>query len=83
MKAGTVAIPTLLKQAGYVCGMFGKWGLGAPGSTSDPMEFFDEFYGYNCQREAHSYYPNHLWHNKEKVELDGNTYSYDLIQKAA
>ena len=83
MKAGTVAIPTLLKQAGYVCGMFGKWGLGAPGSTSDPMEFFDEFYGYNCQGQAHNFYPGHLWHNREKVGLDGKTYSHDLIMKAA
>jgi arylsulfatase A-like enzyme len=83
MKADTVAIPTLLKQAGYVCGMFGKWGLGAPSSASDPMEFFDEFYGYNCQREAHTYYPGHLWHNRKKIELDGKTYSHDLIMDAA
>lgn len=83
MAKGTVAIPTLLKQAGYVSGMFGKWGLGAPGSTSDPANFFDEVYGYNCQREAHDFYPNHLWHNREKVPLDGKTYSHDLIMDAA
>lgn len=34
---------------------------------------FDEFYGYNCQRQSHRYYPTHLWHNKEKIELDGNS----------
>jgi len=79
MKAGTVTIPTLLSTAGYATGMFGKWGLGAPGSESDPVLFFDEFYGYNCQREAHTYYPIHLWHNSNKVELDGKTYSHDLI----
>ena len=61
MDPGTVTIPTLLKQAGYVSGMFGKWGLGYPGSASDPMVFFDEFYGYNCQRYAHRYYPAYLW----------------------
>ncbi len=83
MPAGTVTIPTLLKQAGYTSGMFGKWGLGAPGSVSDPMVFFDEFYGYNCQREAHTFYPKHLWHNRQKVELDGKTYSHDLIMDAA
>lgn len=83
MQPNTVTIPTLLKKAGYVSGMFGKWGLGAPGSASDPMEFFDEFYGYNCQREAHNYYPGHLWHNREKVALDGKTYSHDLILNAA
>ncbi len=83
MKPDTTTIPTLLKQAGYVSGMFGKWGLGAPGSDSDPMVFFDEFYGYNCQREAHSYYPGHLWHNRTKVMMDEKTYSHDLIMKAA
>ncbi len=83
MADGTVTIPALLKQAGYVSGMFGKWGLGAPGSTSDPANFFDEVYGYNCQREAHDFYPDHLWHNREKVPLDGKTYSHDLIMDHA
>ena len=83
MKPGTVTIPSVLKQAGYTSGMFGKWGLGAPGSVSDPMIFFDEFYGYNCQRQAHSFYPTHLWHNDKKVPLDGKTYSHDLIMEHA
>jgi arylsulfatase A len=83
MEPGTVTIPTLLKDAGYVSGMFGKWGLGPPGSDSDPMVFFDEFYGYNCQRQAQNYHPKYLWHNREKVPLDGKTYSLDLILKAA
>jgi len=26
--------------------------------------------GYNCQRQAHTYYPRHLWRNTEKVWLD-------------
>ena len=83
MKPGTVTIPTLLKKAGYVTGLFGKWGLGAPGSASDPAVFFDEVFGYNCQRQSHTFYPKHLWHNKKKVPLDGKTYSHDLILKAA
>ena len=79
MPAGIVTIPRLLSKAGYVTGAFGKWGLGAPGSASDPANHFDEFFGYNCQRQAHNYYPTHLWHNREKIELDGKTYSHDLI----
>lgn len=83
MPADTVTIPRLLKKAGYATGAFGKWGLGAPKSESDPSKHFDKFYGYNCQREAHTYYPTHLWDNKTKVELDGKTYSEDLITEQA
>mgnify|MGYP002229840143 FL=1 len=40
-----------MKSAGYTTGIFGKWGLGNPGSVSIPNKMgFDEFYGYNCQR---------------------------------
>jgi arylsulfatase A len=83
MPTDTVTLPRLLAKAGYATGMFGKWGLGAPGSTSDPMEHFTRFYGYNCQRQAHTYYPDHLWSDRTKVELDGQTYSHDLIATAA
>jgi len=83
MPADIVTIPRMLKKAGYVTGMFGKWGLGAPGSASDPMKHFDVFYGYNCQRQAHTYYPNHLWSNDQKVPLDGKTYSATLIAEQA
>jgi arylsulfatase A-like enzyme len=79
MPANIVTLPRLLKKAGYTTGMFGKWGLGAPGSASDPVEHFDTFYGYNCQRQAHTFYPTHLWHNDQKVMLDEKTYSADLI----
>ncbi len=76
-------IPRILKQAGYVTGAFGKWGLGAPKSTSDPATHFDDFFGYNCQRQAHNYYPTHLWSNETKVPLDGNTHTADLIMDRA
>ncbi|MCG8525385.1 MAG: arylsulfatase [Opitutales bacterium] len=71
------ALPTMakiLKKAGYTTGAFGKWGLGFPGSEGDPInQGFDEFYGYNCQRIGHHYYPWHLWHNDEKIILEKNT----------
>jgi arylsulfatase A len=79
MPADIFTVPRMLKKAGYTTGMFGKWGLGAPGSASDPTEHFDTFFGYNCQRQAHTYYPKHLWSNKTKVPLDGKTYTADLI----
>ncbi|HJN81947.1 MAG TPA: sulfatase-like hydrolase/transferase, partial [Verrucomicrobiota bacterium] len=33
---------------------------------------FDRFFGYNCQRHAHSYYPNYLWSNLKRVPLNNN-----------
>jgi arylsulfatase A len=41
--------------------------LGFPGSEGDPVnQGFDLFFGYNCQRYAHRYYPEYLWENQEK-----------------
>lgn len=66
-------IAMLLQKAGYATGAFGKWGLGMVNTTGAPdQKGFDEFYGYNCQRQSHRYYPTHLWHNKERIELEGN-----------
>ncbi len=79
MPADIVTLPRLLSAAGYETGAFGKWGLGGPGSASDPAEHFDLFYGYNCQREAHNYYPDHLWMNRQRVPLDGKTYTATMI----
>ena len=54
-----VTMAEIFKKEGYVTGAFGKWGLGGPGTEGDPMnQGFDRFYGYNCQRHAHSYYPD-------------------------
>lgn len=67
-----------LQQAGYATGAFGKWGLGMVGTSGDPnLKGFDTFYGYNCQRQSHRYYPNHLWHNNKRIVLQGN----DLTNK--
>jgi len=82
--AETVTLAERLKAAGYTTGAFGKWGLGPPGSEGDPVrQGFDEFFGYNCQRNAHRYYPAYLWHNDQKVPLDGKTYSHTLIAERA
>jgi len=75
----TVVLPQLLKGAGYTTGCFGKWGLGYPGSSGDPMKKgIDEFFGYNCQTLAHNYYPEFLRHNNEKVLLPENAGSHSV-----
>jgi len=66
-------IADLLKKEGYATGAFGKWGLGPPGTEGGPLQQgFDRFFGYNCQRHAHSYYPNYLWSDDRRVPLDNN-----------
>ncbi len=89
MPASAVTIAEVLKGAGYTTGAFGKWGLGMADSEGSPnAQGFDEFYGYLCQRMAHRYYPTHVWHNDEKVMMQGNdwkntvTYAQDLVQNA-
>lgn len=90
LEAKSVTIGELLQKQGYITGAFGKWGLGYIDTEGDPnAQGFNEFFGYNCQTLAHNYYPDHLWHNKEKILLPENDsskkgiYSSDLIHKAA
>ncbi|BAX78829.1 arylsulfatase [Labilibaculum antarcticum] len=86
----TYTLAETLKKGGYVTGAFGKWGLGYPGSEGDPVkQGFDVFYGYNCQRLGHNYYPYHLWSNRDSIVLKGNSghkreeYAPNLIQEKA
>lgn len=70
----TKLLPSYLKQMGYATGMAGKWGLGAPHTESIPTKMgFDYFFGYNCQRQAHTYYPVHLYENEERYYLGNDT----------
>jgi len=58
-------IPNLMKQAGYTTAAIGKWGLGTVNITGHPnQQGFDYFYGYLDQKQAHNYYPTHLWENE-------------------
>jgi arylsulfatase A len=74
--AGELKLPLTLKQLGYTTGAFGKWGLGAVGSTGDPnSQGIDRFFGYNDQAVAHNFYPVSLWNNRERVKLNNPPFS--------
>ena len=74
MPTNTMTIAKLLQNAGYKTGMTGKWGLGAPHTESIPTKMgFDYFLGYNCQRQAHTYYPVHLYENTKRIYLNNDT----------
>ncbi|VGO20694.1 arylsulfatase [Pontiella sulfatireligans] len=88
MPEGTFTMAHLFKNSGYATGIFGKWGLGAPGTHSEPLEMgFDRFYGYNCQRQAHHYYPYFLSDDRGREIQWGNfgmergEYAPDKIQE--
>ncbi len=74
----TFTLGTLLRRRGYATATIGKWGLGGPGSGGEPTrQGFDFFYGYLCQRQAHNYYPTHLWRNEAKEPLANPVFAAD------
>ncbi|HEX8915583.1 MAG TPA: arylsulfatase [Humisphaera sp.] len=74
--AGELTLLRTFKAAGYTTGAFGKWGLGGPGSTGEPLkQGVDRFFGYNCQAVAHNYYPTYLWDDGKKVPLDNPAFA--------
>ena len=74
----------------YATAIFGKWGLGEPGTTGLPNDHgFDEWFGFLNQQHAHGHYPQYLWRNNAKEPLRGNTqgakreYASDLMAREA
>lgn len=86
----TVTIAEVAKASGYATATFGKWGMGFFDGPGSPMkQGVDRFFGYNCQRHAHSYFPTYLFDNDQPFVLPGNngrnvgeTYAQELIQDA-
>lgn len=70
LPAGEPSLAVTLRDAGYATGAFGKWGLGPNGSSGAPRAVgFDRFFGYLCQRHAHSYFPAYLHDGEQRVPL--------------
>lgn len=78
------------EERAYATALFGKWGLGEPGTTGLPNDHgFDEFYGFLNQQHAHEHYAQYLWRNKTREPLLGNRdgakreYASDLMAREA
>jgi N-acetylgalactosamine-6-sulfatase len=81
-----IAIPRILRNAGYDTGCFGKWHLGYGEKFSPNRHGFDEYFGiiggnadYFTHREEGGF--NGLHHNGKPVERKG--YTTDLIAEEA
>lgn len=73
---GIYSIPKMLKSVGYKTGIIGKWGLGMHFTSGNPnLQGFDYSYGYLDQKQAHNYYPTHLWENGKWDTLDNKSFA--------
>jgi len=98
--AGDVTVAEVLKgpewrdafddTRGYATAIFGKWGLGEPGTPGLPNDHgFSEWFGFLNQQHAHGHFPEYLWRNKTKETLKGNLggrhreYASDLFAREA
>lgn len=73
LRAEDVTVAEILKKAGYATGIFGKWGLGEPGTPGVPnRQGFDDWFGFLNQDHAIEYFTDHLWRNETKETLRGN-----------
>ena len=76
----TYTVAQLFKSQGYATACTGKWGMGMFDTAGSPLKVgFDHFFGYNCQRHAHDYFPTYLYRDDQRIPLDGETYGDELI----
>lgn len=77
LRSSDRTIASTLKEQGYACGGFGKWGLGDLDTEGTPEKHgFDEFFGYYHQIHAHYFYPDYLIDTGKKHPLPGNQHFY-------
>ena len=87
MDTREVLIPRVLKQAGYVSGIFGKWDLGQLHRFLPLQRGFDEFYGFTntgIDYWMHERYgvPS-MYRDNEPSTEDKGTYATDLFRREA
>ncbi|SDM61236.1 Arylsulfatase A [Daejeonella rubra] len=73
---GAYTVARMLKERGYSTALVGKWGMGVTGTTGSPLNHgFDYYYGYLDQKQAHNFYPTHLWENDNWDALNNHVFS--------
>lgn len=82
-----ILLPQLLKQAGYVSGIFGKWDLGVHRRFLPLARGFDDFYGFcntGIDYFTHERYgvPS-MYRNNQPTQADQGTYCTYLFQREA
>ena len=87
MDTREVLLPELLKPAGYVSGIFGKWDLGVHKRFLPLARGFDDFYGFvntGIDYYTHERYgvPS-MYRNNTPTTADKGTYCTDLFEREA
>ncbi|MGH8016718.1 MAG: arylsulfatase, partial [Opitutaceae bacterium] len=68
-----VTVAGILRDAGYITGCIGKWGLGDEGTTGVPWkQGFDHFFGYLHNTHGTRYFTEFIYRNESKIALPGN-----------
>jgi arylsulfatase A-like enzyme len=82
LRAEDVTVAERLQKAGYRTGCVGKYGLGETDDAGAPnKKGFDHFFGYLTHTHAHTYYPEYLVRNTERVPQVGNVESSRNVAK--
>jgi len=87
MDTREVLLPRMLKQAGYYCGIFGKWDLGVHRRFLPLQRGWDEFYG--LVNTGIDYYTHErygvpsMYRNNSPTTEDKGTYCTYLFQREA
>jgi arylsulfatase A-like enzyme len=73
-----ITLPKALKPVGYVSAVIGKWGVGHFPEPDDPMRCgFDHAFGYVNMWHAHNCFPEFLYRDGLRIELEGNRLDSD------
>lgn len=95
LQLSEITFAEVLREAGYVTGLVGKWHQGYPQNSEDyhPQEHgFDEFVGYhsgNIDFISHvgDHYEHDWWHGRTETEEEGytthliNEYAVDFVRR--